>query len=456
MPTGKEHSVMSRLTPEQIVEQTKKYTMFTWAAQGSANPMVMERAEGPYLWDAAGNRYLDLNASLVNVNLGYGHPKLIAAIQEQVGKLAFASPGYATEARANAGRLVSEVAPMKDARVLFTLGGAESNEYAVRFARQFTGRHKILARYRSYHGGTALTVGLTGEPRRWANEPAASGIVHFMDPFCYRCPFGQKPESCDMECAKHLEQVVELEGPKTIAAIIMEPVTGSTGLIIPPKDYLQRLRALCDKHGILFIADEIMSGFGRTGEWFAVNHWGVEPDLISMSKGLTCAYIPFGAVGVSGRVASYFDDHTFSGGLTANSHPVGCAAAAATIGIYREERIIERAREMGVVLERELNRLKDRHPSVGEVRQIGMFSVLDLVKDRKTREPLVPYPSATELTGVMSAISKFLKEHQVITLLRWNYLYVNPTLTITEAQLREGLAVVDSALEIADRAVAGA
>lgn len=445
---------MAELTTQQIVDQTKQYTLFTWACQSRVHPMVVDSAKGVYYWDSAGKRYLDLNSLLVNVNIGHGNEKMIRAIQEQTAKLAYASPGHATLARAKAGRMLSEIVPMKQAKVLFTLSGAESNEYAIRLARHYTGRQKILARYRSYHGGTALAISLTGEPRRWHGEPSAPGVVHVLDPYCYRCPFGQEVETCHMECAEHLEEVINYEGPQTIAAVIMEPVTGSTGLIIPPRDYLQRVRAICDKYNILFIADEVMSGFGRTGRWFAVDNWGVVPDMISMSKGITCAYVPFGAVAVSGEIASYCDDHLVPCGQTANAHPVGCAATVAAIEIYREEKLVERACEMGKVLGRELQVLKAKHPSVGDLRHIGMFSTMELVKDPVTREPLVPFKPMAELAGPMSEIGKYLIENGVMTLLRWHYLFVNPPLIITEAELHEGLAVIDKALDIADQAVA--
>lgn len=444
---------MPKLTSQQIVEQSRKYTLFEWTAQAAASPIAIDRAEGSRFWDADGKRYLDFNSQLMNVNLGHGHQKLIQAIQDQVAQLAYVSPHHTTAVRAEAGRAVSEIVPMKDSKVFFTLGGAESNENAVKLARLYTGRHKVLARYRSYHGGTALAMTMTGDPRRWPSEPGAPGVVHILDPFCYRCPFGQKFGSCGMECTRHVEEVIQYEGPNQIAALIMETVVGTNGIIIPPADYLQRVRDICSKHGILMICDEVMSGFGRTGQWFAVNNWNVVPDIITMAKGLTCSYIPFGAVAVSGKIAEYFEDHVFAGGLTANSHPVGCAAAVAAIQIYREEKIIERARETGKLLGQLLDELKGRHPSVGEARHIGMFAIIDVVKDRRTHEAIVPFNAKASEMGPMVDVGRFLRENGVSTFVRWNTIHVNPPLVISEAELREGLAVIDEALKITDRAI---
>jgi taurine--2-oxoglutarate transaminase len=316
-----------------------------------------------------------------------------------------------------------------------------------------TGRHKIIARYRTYHGATAGAITLTGDPRRWAAEPGIPGVVRAMDAYPYRCRFcGTKP-ACTLDCLNSIEDVIMFEGPHTIAAVIIEPVVGTNGLLIAPDGYLEGLRELCTKHGIMLICDEVMSGFGRTGEWFAVDHWGVTPDIMTIAKGLTSAYVPLGATMVSAEIAAYFEDRPLPAGLTYNAHSVGCAAAVACINVYKSDRLIENARAVGEVLKAELNQLKERHPSVGDVRALGLFSLVELVKNRETREPMTPYnPKPSEL-GPMPQFNAFLREHGLFAMVRWNTFFVNPPLCITVEQLREGLAIIDQALEITDRAV---
>jgi taurine---2-oxoglutarate transaminase len=423
-------------TAKNIVDMNKEYTLFSWSVQGAVNPIPMVRAEGVYFWDADGKRYLDFSSQLMNVNIGHQHPKVIRAIQDQAAKLAFAHPAIATEPRGEAGRKIAEVAPGSLNKTFFCLGGAEANENAVKIARFTTGRHKILTRYRSYHGATYGAIALTGDYRRLPAEPAMPGVVHFLDPYCYRCPFGWTRDTCHRECIRHVEEIIQYEGPDYIAAVMMEGVTGSNGLIIPPDDYWPRVREICDKYGILLISDEVMSGWGRTGEWFAVDNWGVQPDIITTAKGLTSGYVPLGAVIVTDKIACFFDDKMLYCGLTYSGHPLACAAAAATIDVYREDGLIENARALGVILKEHLQAIQAAHPSVGDARSIGLFSALELVKDRATKEPIKD----------MAAFGKFLRDHGLFTFIFGSVVFVVPPLCITQEQLAEGLAIIEEAL----------
>lgn len=438
------------LSGKEIVDMNREYTFFSWSVQGQVRPIPVERAEGVYFWDTDGKRYLDFSSQLMNTNIGHQHPKVVKAIQEQAAKLCFVHPGNATDVRGLLGKKLAEVTPGNLKKTFFTLGGAEANENAIKIARFYTGRHKILARYRSYHGATHGSIALTGDYRRLAVEPAMPGAVHFLDPFCYRCPFGQKPESCKRECISHLEEVIRYEGPDKIAAVIMEGVVGSNGLIIPPDDYWPRVREICEKYGILLISDEVMSGWGRTGKWFAVDHWNVTPDIITTAKGITSGYVPLGAVIVSEPIAKFFDDKYLYAGLTYNGHALACAAALATIAVYEEDHLIENAVTVGKHLGEALEGIKARHPSVGDVRYIGLFSAIELVANRETKEIL---PAAK-----MAEVGKVLRENGLFTFIMANNMgsmvFVVPPLCITKEQLNEGLAIVEKALEVADKVVA--
>ncbi|HYV44340.1 MAG TPA: aminotransferase class III-fold pyridoxal phosphate-dependent enzyme [Myxococcaceae bacterium] len=446
----------STLSAEEIVRLCKQHTIFEWSAQAAVNPIPVARAKGVHFWDASGKRYIDFNSQLMSVNIGHGDQRVIDAIKAQADSLVYASPYMAHEPRALLGKKLAEIAPGDLNKCFFTLGGSESNENAIKIARMVTGRQKIVVRYRSYHGGSAGSATLTGDPRRWAAEPGIPGVCRVLDPYHYRCGFCAKEPGCTLQCLRHVEEVVEYEGAQNIAAIMMETVTGTNGIIVPPEGYLQGLRELCDRTGILLILDEVMCGFGRTGKWFACNHWNVVPDIMTVAKGLTSSYLPLGAVLMRDRVAAHFDKNVFAGGLTYNSHPMSCAAALATIAVYEEDKLVENAAKLGQVLSRELNKLKEKHPSVGEVRAIGLFSIVELVKDRRTREPLVPFNAKPDQMGAMSQISAFFRENGLFTFVRWNNFFVNPPLCITEAELMEGLQIVDRALEIADQAVARA
>lgn len=435
---------MTNLTFKEIVDLNKEYTFFSWSNQGQVNPIPVTKAEGVYFWDADGKRYLDFASQLVNENIGHQHPKVVKAIQDQAAVLAFVSPGMATEPRGLLGKKLAEVTPGDLKKTFFTLGGAEANENAIKIARQFTGRHKILARYRSYHGATHGAIALTGDYRRLPAEPAISGVVHFLDPYCYRCPFGWTKDTCHRECISHVEEVIQHEGPDQIAAIILEGVTGTNGLIIPPDEYWPRMREICDKYGILLISDEVMSGWGRTGEWFAVDNWNVTPDIITTAKGITSGYVPLGAVIVREHIAKYFDSHMLSAGLTYNGHALACATALAAIEVYEEEKIFENVKKVGKYLGEKLEDLKKKHVSIGDVRYIGMFTAMELVKNRVTKEPM-------DLT----ALKDFLVSNGVYVFNFKNVLFIVPPLTITKEQLDEGLKLIDEGLaELMDKLVA--
>ncbi len=428
------------LTSQEIVQLNRQYTFFSWSVQSAVNPIPVTRAEGIYFWDADGKRYIDFSSQLMNMNIGHQHPKVVGAIQEQASQLCFVHPGLATEARGKLGKKISEVAPGHLNKTFFCLGGAEANENAIKLARLYTGRNKILARYRSYHGATHGAMALTGDYRRLAVEPTMPGAVHFLDPYCYRCPFGWTRETCHRECISHIEEIIQYEGPDHIAAIIMEGVTGSNGLIVPPDDYWPRVRAICDKYDILLISDEVMSGWGRTGKWFAVDNWEVVPDMITTAKGLTSGYVPLGAVIVSDDIAEYFEDKMLWAGLTYSGHALACAAGLATLEVYQEDGLIENAVKVGRYLGERLEAIKLSHPSVGEVRYIGLFSALEIVKNRETKEPIDP----------LTEVAKYLKEHGLFTFVFHNMLFIVPPLCITEAQLDEGLEIIEQGLLITD------
>jgi taurine--2-oxoglutarate transaminase len=436
------------MTGDEIVALARKHTLFEWSAQSRIDPIPVARAQGIYFWTPEGKRYIDFNSQLMSVNIGHGDLRVVRAIQEQAAALAYANPSMATEPRARLGAKLAEIAPGDIDVFFFTTGGAEANENAIKLARQFTGRHKILARYRSYHGATAGAMALTGDPRRWANEPSIPGVVHVPDPY-HGIQRGWDDAAAALAA---LEEVVQLEGPQTIAAFILEAVTGTNGILIPPDGYLEGVRELCTRHGILLVCDEVMSGFGRTGAWFAVDHWKVVPDLITMAKGLTSSYVPLGAVGMRREIAEHFRDRAFPGGLTYNSHPVGCAAALATIGVYQEDRLVERARVRGRLMAELMAELAARHPSVGAARSIGLFGAIELVRNRRTREPMAPFNGTSP---EMAALGRFFREEGLYTFVRWNYFFTNPPLTITEAEMREAFAIIDRGLSSADRAVAG-
>jgi taurine--2-oxoglutarate transaminase len=438
--------ITETMTGEQIVDLCRRHTLFEWSAQSAVDPIPVAGAKGIYFWTPEGKRFIDFNSQLMCVNIGHGDERVIRAIKEQTATLAYANPFMATDVRARLGVKLAEITPGDIDAFFFTNGGAEANENAIRIARMFSGRHKIGARYRSYHGGTAGALTLTGDPRRWAAEPGIPGVFRIPD-FYHGI---QKGSDTSEEVLGLTEEIIELEGAKTIAAIIIEPVVGTNGILVPPDGYMQGLRALCDRHGILLIADEVMAGFGRTGEWFSVDHWKVVPDLISMAKGLTSAYVQLGAVGMRRHIADHFEKNVFYGGLTYNSHPLACAAALATIAVYEEDRLIENSRSMGAVMRGMLEDLQHRHPSVGATRNIGLFGIVELVRNPVTREPMAPFNGTSP---EMQALGKFFRAEGLYTFVRWNTFFTNPPLCITEAEMREAFAIIDKGLEITDRAV---
>jgi taurine--2-oxoglutarate transaminase len=434
------------LTAQEIVDLCRRYTLYDWMAQSAADPLAVDHAKGVYFYTTDGTRYIDFNSQLMSVNAGHGDPRIITAIQRQAEKLAFINPFMAHEPRALLGKKLVELLPGDLDKVFFTLGGAEANENAVKIARAVTGRPKIVSRYRSYHGATGAGIGMTGDPRRWPNEAGLSGYVHVLDP--YHGP-QREPDAAE-ESLRYLEETIQLEGPQTIAAFVLETVTGTNGVLIPPDGYLQGVRELCDRYGILMVCDEVMAGFGRTGEWFAVNHWKVVPDILTMAKGLTSSYVPLGGVAMRRHVAEYFERNTFWGGLTYNSHPLGCAAALGTIQAYEEDDMIGNARRLGPVMRQHHQELQRKHPSVGRARNIGLFGILELVRDRQTMEPLAPFNGSSP---EMKAIGAYFREHGLYTFLRWHTIMTNPPLCISADQLEEGFHIIDGALTIADQAV---
>lgn len=446
---------MFDLPDEDILQLSKEHVFWTWSAQAKVNPIAVKRAKGVYFWDVDDKRYLDFNSMTMCVNIGHGDERVIKAMQAQAAELPYAAPGMTTKIRALASKTVAEVTPRGQlSKVLFTLGGADANENAIKLARGYTGRFKILTRYRSYHGATAGALAATGDPRRAAWEPGLMpGVVHFLDPYRYRSTFHRaNPTISEADFTRdylnHLEEIIQYEGPETIAAILIESVTGTNGVIVPPEGYMQGVRGLCDKYGIVMISDEVMSGFGRTGKWFAVEHWNVTPDIMTMAKGLTSAYAPLGAVAMQPKIAAAFNEQVFESGLTYTSHPISLAAAVANINVMREDRLIERAAGMGPVLKRMLTDLGEAHPSVGEVRSIGLFGIIELVRNRETKEPMTPWNSTSP---EMTALKKFCLEHGLFVYTHWHTVLIIPPLIITEAQLKDGFDVLNEALEITDR-----
>ncbi|HEY5033449.1 MAG TPA: aspartate aminotransferase family protein [Actinomycetes bacterium] len=437
----------------EVFALDRAHVFHSWSAQGALKPLPVAAAEGSYFWDYDGNRYLDFSSQLVNVNIGHQHPKVVAAIQEQAAKLATIAPQHANEARGEAAKRITELAPAGLDKVFFTNGGADAIENAIRMARIHTDRAKVLTFYRSYHGNTGAAITATGDPRRWPNE-YATGHVHFFGPHLYRTPFWSTTEAEETERAlTHLEEVIRYEGPGTIAAVLLESVVGTAGVLVPPPGYLAGVRALCDKYGIVYIADEVMAGFGRTGRWFAFDHFDVAPDLVVFAKGSNSGYVPVGGVIISDAIAATFQDRVFPGGLTYSGHPIACASIVASIDAMKDEGIVENAARIGeTVLGPGLRELADRHPVIGEVRGLGVFWALDLVTDRATREMLAPYggtsPAMTELVGEA-------RKRGLMPFTNYNRLHVVPPCTVSDTEAKEGLAILDEVFSVVDRHYTG-
>ena len=438
---------------ERLLELDRAHILHSWSVQSKLNPLPVAGAEGRYFWDYDGKRYLDFSSQLVNVNIGHQHPKIIAAIKEQADTLCTIGPPMGNDKRSELAKLVADVAPGHLNRVFFTNGGAEANENAFKLARWHTGRHKIIARYRSYHGATAGAISLTGDPRRWHAEPGLPGIVRMFDPYTYRCPAGH-PDPCPV-CSggPHLEEILQYEGPEQVAAVIMETVVGTNGIIVPPDGYLQSIREVCDRYGIVLIFDEVMAGFGRTGEWFACNHWDVTPDIMTVAKGINSGYVPLGAMVVSDKISEWVKDRFFAGGLTYSGHPLACATGVASIEAFHEENIVENAASVGAYMGERLSALADTHSSIGEVRGKGMFWGVELVRNRETREMLVPFNAGGEAAEPIGRITKAAMERGLSLMAHWNVVIAAPPLTITRAEVDEAIGVLDEVLAIADEYV---
>ncbi len=439
------------MNSQEMIELCKRHTLFNWSARGAVNPLPIARAEGVYLYTPEGERILDFNSQLMSVPIGHSHPRVIAAMKAQLDKLIYAFPGAATEARARLASVLAEIVPGDINTFFFTLGGAEANENAIKLARLYTGRHKILSRYRSYHGATNACMQMTGDPRRWANEPGTPGFIRVMDPEPYQYSFGDSDEEKTRNNLAYLEEIITYEGPQNIAAMFIETVTGTNGILPPPAGYLQGLRALLDKYGILLVCDEVMAGFGRTGKMFAFEHGDIIPDMVCMAKGLTASYAPLGAVGMRDDIARHFEDNVFWGGLTYNSHPVSLATALAVIEVIRDEGLVENAVALGTVMRSEMDRLQAKHPSVKEGRCIGLFGMIDVQKN-SAGDLIAPYNGSHP---AMKKLGAFFREQGMFTFVRWSHFMCNPPLCITKEQLLEGFDIIDRGLEITDDAFEG-
>ncbi|WP_394941418.1 aspartate aminotransferase family protein [Psychromicrobium sp. YIM B11713] len=444
-----------RTAESQVRSDDRKHVFHSWSAQAAIDPLPIAGGSGSTFWDYSGKKYLDFSSQLVNLNLGHQHPRLIEAIKRQAEVLATIQPSFANDVRGELARLLAERAPGQLNKVFFTNGGADANEHAVRMARQHTGRRKILAAYRSYHGGTTTAMSLTGEPRRWANDPGDTSVVHFFGPYPYRSAFHAQSAEAETERAlQHLEAVIQLEGPSTVAGIILETVVGTNGVLIPPPGYLKGVREICDRYGLVYIADEVMVGFGRIGEWFAVDAFDVVPDLLTFAKGVNSGYVPLGGVLISDAIAETFADRAYPGGLTYSGHPLGCAVGVETVHVFEEEGILERVRDLGErVVRPEVERWLESHPSVGEVRGRGLFWAIELVRDKQSREPLVPFNASGAAAAPMNAVAAACKAAGLWPFIHFNRIQLAPPLVISEAELRQGLEIIDHALLVADAAL---
>jgi taurine--2-oxoglutarate transaminase len=430
--------------PARVAQDTAEHVLVSWSAQAGIKQVVITGAQGSWL-HAGDRRILDFSSGLINVNLGHGHPKVVRAIQEQAEKVCYVSPSFAEASRAKLADLLADVTPGDLSKTIFTTGGSEANEHAIKIARLYTKRHKILTQWRSFHGQSQGAMTLGGDNRRWAAEPGITGVVHFLNPDPYRSVFGDDVS----KALAHVEEVIWYEGPEYIAAILVEPIPGTSGVLVPPDGYLKGLRALCDRYGILLVFDEVMTGFGRTGRWFGADHEGVVPDVLTFAKGVTSGYVPLGGAIVNAKIARHFDDHVLWVGSTYSGHPLACAAGAAAIEAYREDGLVERSARMGEKLLADLRTLAARHPSIGDVRGRGLFAGIELVKDRRSKEMLERWNGPT--AALANALRSALMQRDVYVFCRWNMLFVAPPLPVTEEELAIGVRAIDEALEVADR-----
>ena len=436
---------------KEIIQNNLDYTLFSWSKQKGINPIAIKEAKGVYLYDYDGQKYIDFSSGLMNVNIGHGNQRVTDAVVKQMQQVAYVTPSCVTEVRGELGKKIASIAPKGLTKTLFTVCGATAIDNAIKLARLYTGRHKIITKYRAFHGASYAAMSAGGDPRKLAaDSQQAPNFVHVEDPFCYRCPFGQTFGNCKYECVSHIERVIEFEGPQNVAAILMEGESGSSGCIKYPKDYFTKLRAICDKHGILLIIDEVMSGWGRTGKWFGIDNHNVIPDMIATAKGITSGYIPFGALIVSEKISKHYDDNVLWLGLTYSAHAVGCAAALETLKIYEDENLIENAATMGNYLNEKIELLKEKHPSIGDWRNTGLLGCLEIVKNKVTKEPMAPFNAKPNEMEIMNKVAAKIKELGMYTFVRWNYVFIAPPLCINKTEIDEGLAIISEALKIAD------
>lgn len=436
---------------DEILQQNFDYTLFSWSKQKGLNPIAVKYAKGVYLYDYDDKRYIDFSSGLMNVNIGHGDQRITDAVVKQMQEVSYVTPACVTKVRGELGKKLAEITPEGLNKTLFTVCGATSIENAIKIARLYTGRHKIIARYKAFHGASYGAMSAGGDPRKLAvDAQQLPNIIHVEDPYCYRCPWDKEINTCARQCVSHVERVIEFEGPENIAAIIMEGESGTSGCIKYPPDYLQKIRALCDKHGILLIADEVMSGFGRTGKWFGVDNAGIAPDMIATAKGINSGYLPFGALIVSDAIAKHFDDKVLWLGLTYAAHPVACASALATLQVYEEDNLVENAAAMGRYMEQQVAKMKQLHPSIGDFRNTGLLGCIELVKNRHTKEPIAPFNAKPHEMTIMNKVAAKIKELGMFTFVRWNYIFTAPPLCVTKDEIDEGLAIISEAIKIAD------
>ncbi|MFC1771412.1 aminotransferase class III-fold pyridoxal phosphate-dependent enzyme [Candidatus Margulisiibacteriota bacterium] len=435
-----------------ILKDNLDYTLFSWSKQAGLDPLNIEKADGIYLFDRNGKKHIDFSSQLMNVNIGHNNKKVNAAIIKQLNEVAYVCPKMVTEARGALGKKIAQISPGNLGKTFFTTGGADAIENAIKLARIYTGKHKIITKYRSYHGATYGAISAGGDPRKLkVDRDALSSVVHVEDPYCYRCPWSQNPDNCHKECVSHVERIIQFEGPENIAAILMEGESGSSGCIKYPQGYWKKIKELADKYNILIIVDEVMSGFGRCGQWFAIQSSGVEPDMIAMAKGLTSGYIPLGGLVVSNKIAAHFDNIPLMLGLTYSAHPVACAAGLACIEVYEQENLLENAINMGEYLEAEMIFLKEKHPSIGDFRNTGLLGCIELVKNKKTKEPITPWNAKAEEMEITNKVAAKLRELGLFTFVRWNWIFLAPPLIITREQMDEALAIISKAVSVADQ-----
>jgi taurine---2-oxoglutarate transaminase len=439
---------------EEIIQNNSDYTLFSWSKQKGISPIAVKYGKGVYLYDYDDKRYIDFSSGLMNVNIGHGNQRVTDAVVKQMQEISYVTPSCVTKVRGELGKKLASITPEGLNKTLFTVCGATAIDNAIKLARLYTGRHKIIAKYRAFHGASYGGLSAGGDPRKLpADSQQAPNFIHVEDPFCYRCPFGQTFGACQHECASHVERVIEFEGPENVAAILMEGESGSSGCIKYPPDYFKKLKAICDKHGILLIVDEVMSGFGRTGKWFGIDNHGVIPDIIATAKGLTAGYLPMGALIVSDKIAAHYDDKPLMLGLTYSAHAVGCAAALEVLNIYEDENMVANAAAMGKYIEEKMEGLKVKHPSIGDFRNTGLLGCIELVKNRTTKEPMAPFNAKPNEMEIMNKVAAKIKELGMYTFVRWNYIFVAPPLCINKEQIDEGLGIISEAIAIADEYV---